>query len=206
MELLPIILFSILILFFTRKNRLKQKQEQTNSKIIYWLILIGLSGSIPLIITLEQRNFYLVTALPYFAIAIAMTVALPISTFIGRINSGKIGIKIITLITFLLLLSSIIFTITRIGKAKRDEDALTDINNFGKIIPHGEIVGIPPEMISDWSIRYYLLRYYYISLDDQNKSCNYFISEKNIPERNVPANYKPYPIETKLLKLYTCGK
>ena len=206
MELLPILLLSLLILIFTRIRSLKTEQELVNYKIMIWLFLIGLSGTLPLIITLEQRNFYLVTALPYFALGIAMLVAPVITRLISNIKTDTYGFKIFRICTVLLLAASLIFTVTRIGKAKRDKDAISDVYSFGKIIPHGEIVGIPPEMINDWSVRYYLLRYYYISLDEQNKSSHYFISMKTLPERCVPANYKRLPIETKLLELYTDGK
>ncbi len=203
MELLPMLLFTVLFFavvgVFTNN---KQNQEKTKRNLIFWFLLIGLSGSLPLMVTLEQRNFYLVTSLPYFAIAIAMFSGNKIATFINKINIYSRGFKIAIISCSLLLVTTFIYSATRIGECKRDADSISDVYQFGKIIPHGEIVRVPSAMNEDWNTRYYLLRYFYINMDVAPKEYKYFIIRKNLPKELVPLNYGAYAMGTKYFDLY----
>lgn len=200
MELLPIILASILIMFFTRKHKKLDDSTKMQYGTMGWIFLIGLSGSLPLMITFVQRGFYLVTVLPYFAIGIAMLIAPRLVLLINKIKVESKGFRIFKLVAIALLLASIVFTGSRLGKSKRDNNVISDIYEMGNIIPHGEIVSIPSDMMGEWSIRYYLLRYFYISMD--MKKHHYFISWKKNPTHLIPKEYTLYPLITKELDLY----
>jgi hypothetical protein len=136
-ELLPI---SSLILFFTKKYKAVDHTDTTHYKTIVWFLLIGLAGALPLMVTLEQRGFYLVTTMPFFAMAIAMWLVPRLTTLINKIRIEHIGFKIAKVFTLLLLLISIVFSIMQIGKCKRDEGVLKDIYTIGTIVPHHSIM------------------------------------------------------------------
>lgn len=201
-ELLPIILCSLLMLFFTRKYKQDAEAGQMRYGIILWILLIGLSGTLPLMVTLAQRGFYLVTALPCFAIAISMLLAPRLASLINKINITSKGFRLFVLVSVALLISSIIFAGSRIGKCKRDGDVISDVYEIGTVIPHGEIAAVPTEMMDEWSIRYYLLRYFYISMDYKNKNHRYFLVWKKLPVNIIPEGYALYPLNTKVLDLY----
>ncbi|MGQ0829901.1 MAG: ArnT family glycosyltransferase [Bacteroidota bacterium] len=201
MELLPIISLSSLLLFFTRKSK-QSDESRIQYNVLSWMFLIGLSGSLPLMATLEQRNFYLVTTLPYFAIGIAMFLGPRLASLINKLEMNTNGFRMLTILCATLLIASMIYTSTRVGKAKRDADLISDVYLLGKIIPHGEITGIPVEMMEDWSTRYYLLRYHYISLDINKKNNHFYIIRKNLSKSLVPEGYVPYSLKTKLFDLY----
>ena len=202
MELLPIILFSMLILFFMRKHKQVDEEGQMRYGIILWMFLIGLSGTLPLMVTFAQRGFYLVTALPYFAIGIAMLLAPRLASLINKITITSKLFRIFMVMSAGLLIASIIFTGSRIGKCKRDGDVISDVYEIGTVIPHGDIATIPSEMLGEWSIRYYLLRYFYISIDSKNENYHYFIIWKKSSINLIPKGYKLYPLNTKELDLY----
>lgn len=200
-ELLPITALGGIILFFTRKHKNKI-YDPNHNKIIFWFILIGLSGSLPLMVTLEQRGFYLVTTFPFFAIAIGMWLAPGITLLINKINTKTKGFKIFKTTTIILLLISISYFISNIGTAKRDKELLSDIYDFNKIIPRGQTVGIPSEMFDDWVLHAYMARYNYISLDISGKRHQYFIIDKSLSKKHILEGYKIYPVNTKKIDLY----
>ena len=200
-ELLPIIILSGLIMIFTKKHKNTDLTSKLENKTIFWFFLIGLSGSLPLLITLEQRRFYLVTVLPFFAIAFAMWVAPSVSTLISRINPSAKSFKIIKIVMVVFLITSIVYSITKIGDSKRDKDLLSDIYKVGKIIPNGDVVAIPPEMYNDYNLRAYFMRYFNISITCNNR-CQYFIKRKDLPQKLVPENYKNYEAGTTDIDLY----
>lgn len=201
-HLLPIACISALIIFFTRKNNPQRIKQKSFNQIILWFILIGLSGSLPLMITLEQRGFYLVTTLPFFALAIAMWAAPGLSVAVSKIRSQSKGFKVSTFLIALLFITSVVYSISCIGKAKRDANMLADVYAFGKIIPYGTTISIPAPMCMDFSFKEYMIRYFYISSDDTPATHEYMICRKNLPKDWVPSIYKLYPTDTKEFDLY----
>lgn len=202
-ELIPMFILMLIIYLFQRKN-ISEENEQKNNRIkIYWLLLIGFSGSLPLISTLEQRGFYLLTSLPLFALAGAIAVSGRMKQLIEKINSSGNFLKYSRWITISIFLFSVLFTISKVGETKRDKELLSDIYSFGKFIPRGEIVSIPLEMWNDWNLQTYSVRYNYISLDGISGSKHkYLLIRKNLPKSLVPDSYEPYPIKTEYLDLY----
>lgn len=204
-ELIPMYILMFFI-FLVGKKYSNQKINSDSKTKIYWLICIGLSGSLPLMSTLEQRGFYLVTSLPFFALAASLLVYSYLSGWINSIDiSGKI-FRVLKYTTVVLLMVSIVFTFSQIGKYKRDKEMLTDIHSFVKIIPRGEIVAIPNEMGWDYNMIEYFIRYGYISCGSKVGLTEFYIIKKDLPKSLVPMEYEPYPVSTEALDLYVLKK
>jgi hypothetical protein len=163
---------------------------------------MGISSSLPLMVTLEQRGFYLVTSLPFYAIGIAAISASHISAAVGKINIQKNSFKRIKWISVFLLCCSVIFTFLQIGKCSRDEEMLHDVHLIGKIIPKGTILGSVDELWRIWSLQEYLIRHYYICQDNKITTENDYLLLES--EKNVPPMYKVKKINitTKKYHLY----
>ncbi|MGB3078860.1 MAG: hypothetical protein WBB31_07300, partial [Saprospiraceae bacterium] len=194
--LIPVGLIFI-VRFLTRNNNSENVMDR---KPIYFFILIGLSASLPLMVTLEQRVFYLTTSIPYFAIALAL-IALPsIEHFIMKMSN--INRKVINkvLITFILIL--IILIPLNSSKPKREGDLIADLSVIKKTIPENTAVSIPSVLNDHWAYHAYFMRYCRISLDDKHRQ-KYFISER---EMNAPADscYQNKSLPLKKFKLYEC--
>ncbi|MDO9184510.1 MAG: glycosyltransferase family 39 protein [Bacteroidia bacterium] len=205
-ELIPMFILMLFIYLFSKKHKVVTLNKNAHFTKITWLLLIGFSGSMPLMITLEQRGFYLLTTLPFFTMAGAAFLANRMGVLVEKINLAGNFYKYAKWITIILFLFSLTFTISKIGETKRDKKLLSDIYNIGKIIPHGNIVGIPPEMGQDNSLREYLIRNFYISSDDGNTQYEYFIIRKNLSNNLVPKSYLLYPLETKEIDLYKLAR
>jgi 4-amino-4-deoxy-L-arabinose transferase-like glycosyltransferase len=201
-HLLPIFVISALIVLFSKKTVAQSVDKQKQKTIILWLVFIGLSGSLPLIITLEQRGFYLVTTLPFFAIAIAMWSAPKFSAIIDKIDIRSKAFKIAVVCLSLLFFSSIGYCVSKVGKAKRDANMLADVYLLGSMLPHGETISIPAPMCLDFSFKEYMIRYFYISSDDTPATHKYFIIRKDIPQSWIPEVYTKYTLDTKEFDLY----
>ncbi|MFI5140740.1 MAG: ArnT family glycosyltransferase [Bacteroidia bacterium] len=202
-ELLPILSASILIIFFTGKHKPQDEHAAENKKKLWWLLAIGLSGSLPLAITTEQRGFYLVTALPYFTLAISAWLAPSLIYLLDKINVQKTGFKFFSYGMVISLFISVGYTVLQIGNFNRDKDLLTDIYAIGKIVPKGETVSVPKQTWNEWDMQAYFIRYFYISLDATQNKHTYFVMQKNLPDSLVPKGYKLYPLKNTRLDLYT---
>lgn len=203
-ELLPALLISSVLRFALRKKA-QEGAAKEYRPVMLWLLLIGLAGSLPLMITLEQRSFYLVTSLPFFALALALFTEPYLATALQQIRTKAKGFRIFSAAAGLLLAAALVFCMLQVGKAKRDGAMLQDVYLFGTIIPHGEVIGLPQEMCYDFNFKEYLVRYFYISSDDHNhtnEQHTYFICRKDLSKDHVPGGYKPYPLQTREFDLY----
>ncbi|MES2592599.1 MAG: glycosyltransferase family 39 protein [Bacteroidota bacterium] len=201
-EMIPVFILMLIIYLFSLKHKTTGSTEKKDFKTIWWLLLIGFSGSIPLMITMEQRGFYLLTSLPFFALGASILMADRMGSLVEKINpNGKWYIHI-KRVTIIILLFSITFTLLKVGETKRDKNLLADIYSIGNIVPYGAIIAIPNEMEHDYSTREYLIRYFYISTDNYSTAHSFLMIRKNLPKNLVPANFKLYPLSTKELDLY----
>ncbi|MFH1004774.1 MAG: glycosyltransferase family 39 protein [Bacteroidota bacterium] len=184
-ELLPCILFAVLLIIFTSKKI--QKKEKNSflqiKKHFFFFLLVGISASVPLIVTLEQRGFYLVTSFPYYAIALASLISPNIIFLLQKIHVENFYFRFFKIVSIFLLVSVIIYSSFQIGKVGRDKEMIHDIHLIGKIVPHGTKIGSTAELWQEWSLQEYLIRHYYICTDSKISSDNEYVileSTKNI--------------------------
>ncbi len=204
-ELIP--MFGLMLIIFLINLKFKtQKEEKTNNQKLYWLLLIGFSGALPLMTTLEQRGFYLVTSFPLFALAGAVFVSNKMKFLIEKINLQGSFYKYSKWIMSIVLLFSTIYTFSKVGETKRDKELLHDVYAIGKVIPKGEIVCIPNEIYNDWNFQTYMVRFNYISLKASNNGCNYFITRKDLSKDLVPKEYELDTLKTEFLDVYILKK
>ncbi len=101
MELLPILVVTLIMLTIYKFNSIKQKFTRSYRDKIMAIILIGCCGSLPLMLTLVQKGFYLSHSLPVFAIGFALIIAPGLAALIDRINTDRQSFKIFKIISIL---------------------------------------------------------------------------------------------------------
>jgi 4-amino-4-deoxy-L-arabinose transferase-like glycosyltransferase len=198
LEILPIGIISGILLLFSRKFKTQDIQPKHFKKSMIWLCILGLSGTAPLMVTLEQRGFYIVTAMPLFVLAVSMFAAPRITTIIEHIKSTKIlTISLIVLLSF-----SIFFCFAQIGKYKRNENTLSDIYKLKQVVPENTLVGFPSKMHSEWAFQAYMMRYNKNSMKDNCSDCKYFVIYKNLDINLVPPNYSKINMNSESFDVY----
>ncbi len=198
LEILPIGIISGIILLFSRKYKTQDIQPKQYKNSMIWLFILGLSGTAPLMVTLEQRGFYIVTAMPFFVLAVSMFAASRITTLINRIKS----INTLNIAMVILFVGSIVYSIAQIGKYKRNENTLSDIYKAKQMIPENTLVGFPSEMHSEWAFQAYMMRYNKNSMMENCSDCKYFVIYKNLNENLIPPNYTRVNMETQSFNVY----
>lgn len=166
-ELLPgFILVGIIHLVL----RIKKKANKIVKPHLQWFLLfmiIGLCGSVPIMLTLVQKTFYFVGSLPYFGIALAILVAPVLTESISKVKPQSKGFKVATILGALACVVVLIVTIMQIGKVSRNEEVLHDLYIVDDYIPENSLINVHPSMGNEWDMRVYLIRYWRISLDLQ---------------------------------------
>jgi 4-amino-4-deoxy-L-arabinose transferase-like glycosyltransferase len=197
LELAPGIILSLVIMLVAKRKYKEFKPSKTQKNWALFFLLLGISGSFPLILTAVQRGFYLVPAMPFFAIAITLYTAPFLSKLLKKIKPKTT--KWLTVVSAILLLISLSFSMYQVGKTGRDKEMLHDVYIIGEQIPEGTSVKIEAYLYDNWSLQFYLLRYFDISLGPSVDNSDYFLVEKG----HAPSlDFEKVSLDTKLFDLY----
>lgn len=176
-ELLPALLITAIVLYI-RRREIKLHTEEMKTAV--FMLAVGASGTLPLMLTKVQKTFYFSHTLPFFSIGLGLMVAPFVFNKISKI-SGQNLIRIRNS-GYVLTVIVIIVTAAGAGKYSRDKAMLEDIYAIGKVIPKGSVISIPPGLWNEWSMQCYFMRYHTISMTTTQGS-NYFLMETGQEER-----------------------
>lgn len=194
---------SLIIMLIALVNKVQKSLFKLNIREFTMFTVIALSGVLPIMISLKQRNFYITTVYPIFAIGLAYYLYPFLKLLINNIDIKSKGFKIFKGVTIGVVLISIILSVSQINRVGRDKEMINDckeiINTVGKDIN----IGICPNMASIWALHGYFSRYGNVSLDpNQENVYKYYLSLKNCNQEILESNYDPVNIVTKKIKLY----
>lgn len=185
---IPIILS---VFFAIKKRKGKTQKNLPYKKSFLFFILIAISASIPLIISLKQRKFYLIPSIPFYALSFSYLLYLPIKEQIDKIP--KYTLQWLNRVSIIVLVFIVTFSTVKFGDFSRDEETIKDIYKISKNIPKGTIISTTEDLWSDWGLVAYMSRIGYLSLDSDNKH-EYFLIRKEAklvsPNGYEPVNLK----------------
>lgn len=202
-ELIPVFILTCGTLIFMRIKKKLTVPPRYISKTSLFFFLIALSGTLPLLLTIEQSGYYLVTVMPYYAIGFCLFFSPLFSNYTAQVDMGSKLFKRWRIVVSIFLICSISFSLAAICSApKRDVDKLHDVFYTGKIIQKGNTIGISANMFDDWPLHAYYNRYFYISLDLASSKYQYLLLEKDADSSLIPKNYHQMDLPTRKYTLY----
>ena len=178
----------------TRRRRGADTSNGRQSATV--MLLIGLSGVLPLTLTLVQKSFYMVAALPFVSTAIACMAAPSVAHLLERTSqglrrgllfAGRAGVAAVIVCCALLF-----------GKPSRDVDLLHDVDLLGRALPAHTLVSVGPEQWEEWNLQSYLIRFHAISVSSRPGAAWHLTAGEGAP----PAGYRPVPLPTRHYRLW----
>jgi hypothetical protein len=93
------------------------------------------------------------------------------------------------------------------NKFIRNENSLSDIYQFGKIIPQHSTIGVSPDLFQDWGTGCYFQRFYFIAVDGYTTYWNthpFVMINKSTAANYISflKDYNKINLETKTFDLY----
>jgi 4-amino-4-deoxy-L-arabinose transferase-like glycosyltransferase len=174
-------------------------KNEINTGYVALFLLLGLSGSLPLMLTRVQRNFYFIPALPMFAIAWALLIAHGFSCVTEQLDKSLNLKKGIAAFACIGLITGAAFTFAFAGKPKRDKQMLQDVYSIQKLVKPNSFISVSSDIMwADWSFRCYMMRYDEISFSNTD-TCHYFLSK---PGDRIPERFMPTEARLNLYQLY----
>jgi 4-amino-4-deoxy-L-arabinose transferase-like glycosyltransferase len=201
-DLITELIFPLAILLFITISRWIKARDLNfpQNKESLFFLLVAISASLPLIISLKQRKFYLVPSIPFYILSIAFLVVPYL-----KVTIENITIPVLTWlkkISYFALSFVILFSAFCYGKYSRDEEKLKDIYAVSMAIPDGTIIGTTKDLCKDWSLVAYMSRIGNLSLDCDSARDYYLINKKNIAEIRFLEKYDKLDLNLKKYTIY----
>ncbi len=194
--------FSLLLLLFfsTLKEKFQISKNRIEFKWFLFFILFGLTGVLPIIVSLKQSGFYILTVYPLFSIGL-------VSLFKDRwtyFHEKIVGSRITKYVSTTIFLLGLIMVFSSISSYGKDEKVVKDIEVICRYLKKGDVIDSPISMSDDFSIHAYFYRINFISIRSTTDIQNMFyvvnLDENTMNE--IPKSYRRVPLNTRKLKLY----
>jgi hypothetical protein len=143
----------------------------------WYMLTIGLAGSLPLMATLKHHDYYFVPSIPFFAIGLAMII--PQYEKLRIPIHGKIP-RWVRPTGIAALAGVLILSVFLAGKPYRDRDLLKDVEAISAFTGSKVTLMTTEQQMSDWRLIAYLSRLADISLDSK-KLHRYFVAGSHEP-------------------------
>lgn len=200
-ELIPsVLIVTVLVLMNWKSGILRISKDQMNDARFFFLV--GLSGTLPLMLTMVQKRWYMVPAFPFFAIAFGILAAPFVVPFVKKILKHMQLMVLIKITSIVSVISVFVFTGMQVGKVGREKEIISDVHSIGKIVPRFSTVMASDSLYDQYNFVFqgFLVRYYNISLDPYHEH-PFLLMYKNDVD-TIPQSYQKMAVVLKKYELY----
>jgi len=203
MELLPAFGIILVFMLYYWKNKLSFNNISSSLRPASAFFSLGLAGVFPIMATLDQSSYFLLTSFPFFAVSLSLIVNPSIEILLGRIDFNSIGYRLFKLFGVMALSAGIILSVYFSGDFNRDKNKLKDMRVILVQLKENSTINILPEMYEDWSLHTYYARYKNISLDpDLNNRHEYLLIRTLLYSDTINNRFERIDLKTKEYELF----
>lgn len=195
------IILILIFLFIVRKKVGLKELVRQNSNYAYFTLAIVFSGILPIMISMKQRSFYILSVYPILMIGLSYWLFPVFNVIEEKIKAEPVK-KWGRIVSGVLLVISVLIIGVRVGTLGRDIEVIEDCKIITQEIGEGKTINICSDMFDDWSMHAYFMRYGNISLEQREEiKCQYLLMSNscNVQPSN---NWRLVPVDTKKYKLY----
>ena len=198
--ILPIVIVGGILLIAMKQNVFKDTHSSTHNRWALAFLFLTLAGVLPIMISLKQRGFYILTVFPLISIGLGLFA----EPFLENIHFGlkfKTVCKVLTICVIIAALGANLFFAGKIG---RDKELLTDIYAILPEMQEHDVISINDDLSSNYSARAYFYFLKKVSLD-QNSSREFLLCTQPIDDPNYEL-YRKAPNDLILYRQITPEK
>jgi 4-amino-4-deoxy-L-arabinose transferase-like glycosyltransferase len=167
--LLPIVVLAGVRLWRGRRGLRPNVRFSSDSKV---LLFTALCGSVPYVITLEQRGFYLTPAFPFYVLFLTLAFREELEEICVAAGKWLAG-RTQSVAVWIMLVLTVIYWMLSPFIYKRDKNLLTDLARIEKFVAEGDTVTIDPDMWNDTALQAYLYMKQRVVVDQLNENACY---------------------------------
>jgi len=206
-ELAPAAGLSVLIVMLGQMRKSKIVIEKKIQRKAMAFAALGLTGVLPIMISLKQSGFYILPTYPFFSIAAGILMYPYFSSVLIKIDYKSKGFLLFKWIGYGLFTLGIIMSISYSDHFSRDKNLIKDTYAICDSIPRGTTININPDMYEEWSLHGYFARFKNISLDpDLNNKRDYLLIKSGEYSDTLNSSYSLVKLNTSDYQLFELKK
>lgn len=203
LELLPSFGILLILMLYSWKKKLPVRNLSSELRQGITFFSLGMAGVLPILLTMDQSAYFLLTSFPFFAISFGLMVNPLMEVLLERINYGSIGYRLFKIFGVMSLLSGIMLSVYFSNDFNRDENKLKDTKIILTQLKENSTINILPDMNTDWSLYTYYARYKNISLDyDLNNKHDYLLITTSLYSDTINKRFEKIDLKTKEFELF----
>lgn len=184
--LTPMLAILVAAFVVTKTKLLNSIKVHLKSKPAYRFLILGLCATLPIMLSNKQSAFYVIPAIPVFAIGFALLIADVVSVLGERYGSIVIS-KGVGWLSLVAIVGMVYLCINNYGTALRDRDKLTDAAQINELLKDEKTIADPTNLFAEeYQLKAYLNRLYNISVNNDASPKFHIIK----PETTLPENTK----------------
>ncbi|MCB0794619.1 MAG: glycosyltransferase family 39 protein [Flavobacteriales bacterium] len=192
----PLSLAGVVVLVW---KRFHNRPVPSAGRNVLALTLLGMCGVLPLMLTMVQKSFYMVPALPFLSMSLAAWSAPALADLLDRAKDEIHLVRLVRTLGLLTILGSLLVAGYRWGEASRDPDMLADLDLILGEVPHGSLLTADPDLWSSWNLQSYLMRYGSVSIAVDDKAREWWLTSRT---STGPTGFVEHPLPLRTLKLW----
>lgn len=165
-----------------------------------FLLLIGMAASLPIMVSLKQRKFYLLPSIPYYTMAVSALLLPFIEKWINNFSSK--WVKRLLYFSRIGLILLVIICGWLFGGYSRYEDKISDIYTISESVPKQTIVSVPVSFLGDYSFSAYMNRVGQLSVEGDTDRQYRLTDVSTTQDSFFMKNYTEVPLDLKKYRLY----
>lgn len=197
-EYIPVLFLMVFAFLFTRKHTFKTPHK----KWVFIFLALGLSGVLPIIVSMKQSGFYMLAAFPIISLALALWVQPRVQYLVEKIAIKKIGFQIFKYVTVGLFITAITLLLVNSQRIGRDLDRVSDVRAIAKIVGDHSIINMEKSLFQEWSLHGYFFRNNEISLDTHlEEKRQYILLRKTTDNQPFLQSYESIQLDLNFFQL-----
>ncbi|OHB82743.1 MAG: hypothetical protein A2V98_16225 [Planctomycetes bacterium RBG_16_64_12] len=185
-----LVLLVLTLLVAKRHKRLGLVRRAMPPALACWLV--GLSASLPMMVSEKIRAFYLVPSYPYFALGTGLFVAPVLASWVPPLRGGMFGLLRARRVRRLVAAGIVVLvglSLCLIGTPRKEREPLHELQILQSVVPRGTVIGGDASEPPDWLLHAVLYRYLLVSLDTGGSSSNrpFYLA---VPGKAFPEDYE----------------
>ncbi len=198
---LPSWIAASIVIIWAFKRKITKDFFVKNLKGAMVFFFLVIAGVIPIMISMKQRGFYILTVYPLLALGIAYYLFPIINQLLEKNNFKRF--KIFKMITIGVVAISILLSFLQINRIGRDKIMIQDVKAIIVVTGKNVTINVSPTIYSEWNLHGYFVRYGNVSLDkNPDHIYQYYLTINDSESQYLQAQYQLVSIKTEKYKLY----
>ena len=170
--IVPVLILMVLMVLqkLVFKSKVKLFEFKPDRRRFFGFLILGLAGVLPIMVSVKQSGFYMVAALPFFALALGHASISYVNSIRETLKPNGLRHGILVGLSCVVLVCGLLMPWMGCHKYCRDEALIKGVKQVLAAHEEEQVLGIDPVDYNQWSWHAYFMRYGKVSLDTRNNN------------------------------------